>query len=273
MTAENALPLRGRTVLVTTPYTVAGVAARVRKCGAIALSDPLQSYHPGDADALTNAMALASAGGYAWLVLTSARAVPALAEHAAPGGLGALTVRVAAVGARTAAAARHAGLAVTYVPERGSAEGLLATWPADPADAGGRVLLPLSSLAPDTLEQGLRERGLVPHRVEAYRVCPREPLAQTVAALRAGLVDAAVVTSGSTARRLADLADGPDGGLPLPPRVVAIGGSTARIAREAGLPVVAVAPSPHPVAVVDTLIAALGGSARGSRSTKECHDD
>ncbi|MGN6483721.1 MAG: uroporphyrinogen-III synthase, partial [Thermomicrobiales bacterium] len=86
---------------------------------------PTVRIDPTDEPAsLDAAVAALSAGGFDWVMLTSANAVPVLAERVRRGSVPA---RLAAVGARTADALSNAGIAVDLVPEQGSAEGLLAS--------------------------------------------------------------------------------------------------------------------------------------------------
>ncbi|PWD49686.1 hypothetical protein C8046_02125 [Serinibacter arcticus] len=243
--------LRGRTVLLTR----AGEGGRiwqtqVRARGGDALLDALQDYRPTSRPEALIAAA-ADLAGYDWLVLTSVRAVEALVAAAGAGGLRPGGVAVAAVGNATAEAARRVGLAVVLVPERQSAEGLLAAWPL--TTAGARVLLPLSALAPSTLPDALAAFGAVPERVEAYTVQPRPPRLEVERALSEGRVHGVVLTSGSTARRFAEVA----AAHPPVPVVVAIGQPTAEAATAAGLTVDAVPDHPDPGSVLLTLADAL----------------
>ncbi|WP_108717389.1 uroporphyrinogen-III synthase [Miniimonas sp. S16] len=251
----------GRTVLLTRDAERGrAFATQVRARGGYPLLDPLQTYGPpASPQALAVAVARLAAGELDWLVLTSARAVDALVEAAGSASVDVGGARVAAVGAATAARATAAGMAVELVPERASAAGLLAAWPV--GGEGERVLLPLSALAPDTLVAGLSAFGLVPERVEAYSVQPQEPCVALEAALASGALLGAVVTSGSTARRLADITLGRDRA-PVPV-VVAIGDTTAQHARDAGLTVAAVAPQPDAFTLVMTLADALDEALEG----------
>jgi uroporphyrinogen-III synthase len=176
---------------------------------------------------------------YDWLILTSANTVRALADRAqtlnldltAPGGL-----RVAAIGEATAEAARHAGLAVTLVPESYVAESLVAeilraSQSEDshalkghgfsratnmPKSAGAlapeglfrgqRILIARAAIARDVIPHALRAAGATVDVVDAYRnVLPASAPALLREALKEG-IDAAAFTSSSSVTHLADAA-------------------------------------------------------------------
>lgn len=238
--------------------------------GGRSVLDALQDYGPpASPHALALAVARLGAGEFDWLVLTSARTVDALVEAVGaaggrPGG-GPLALcsggaRVACVGRATAAAAVAAGLSVDLVPERSSAGGLLAAWPTDTVgNRVERVLLPTSTIAPTTISDGLTAFGLAVERVDAFAVTPRAPGALLRAALEDGGLDGAVVTSASTARRLAEvLADRGGAFLRGAVPVVATGEGTALAAVEAGLSLAAVAAAPDAATLVATLAGVLG---------------
>lgn len=241
-------PLHGLRVLV--PRPVAGTSPATVALGA-AGAEPvvvplIETVPPEDPTELDDTILALGAGWYAWLVLTSAAAVPVLVDRAtevdAP--LGELVrrtgTRVAAVGPGTARALRDAGLVVDVVPPVGSTAALLVeALPAGPASGdGGRVLFPRGDLAAATLTDGLRARGWEVDDVVAYRTVPAAPPGDDVVAeWRAGRIDAALLTSGSTVRELVARLGRPPAGTLL----VCIGPSTAAEAHRLGLPVAAVA--------------------------------
>ena len=231
--------LAGRTVLLT-QQRAEPWRAEVEARGGAAIVAPVQTIEPTrDPAALTGALGDLEPGD--WLVLTSPRAVAAVAAAGTvPAG-----TRIAVVGPATRDGAREIGLQPELVPDDSSAAGLLTAWPDTPA--GTRALLPLSSLAPDTLTRGLTDRGLAPVRVEAYRVEPAPLPEPARAALTERVVDAVVLSSASSARRLASVAPW------LPGIVVCIGEPTAVGARAAGLDVTLVASQPVPGVVIAEL--------------------
>lgn len=193
--------------------------------------------------------ALANLDRYRWLVLTSANAVRAvravtdrgLDRDGVPAGLA-----VAAVGPVTAAEASRAGWPVTLVPAAATAEALVAAFPsADGADHA--VLAPLAELADRTVEDGLRAKGWVVDRVEAYRTEAPSPV---LVGDDPGPLDAVAFFSPSAVDRWIDRFGS------VPAVVVCIGPSTARRARERGIERPAVA-EPHTTAAVVEAVAAL----------------
>ena len=190
--------------------------------------------------------------GYEWIVVTSATAVRVLAGRVAvlPSG-----VRVAAVGDRTAQAARDAGWAVHLVPEDASARGLVDAFP----DVSGAVLFPRSDIAAPTVVDGLRARGIDVDDVVAYRTVGTgdEPVSLDT------VPDAVLVTSGSVAREIARRMT------PLDPRtlVACIGPGTAADARAAGLPVHVVAPARSAESLLDAVVETLNQNAPEQEGT------
>lgn len=221
-----------------------------------------------------------------WLCLTSATTVAALAavadspdwgaaldaarrgpSESAPTGGEHHGLRTASVGAATTRALGEYGVGVDFAPSgTSSAAGMLSEWPEDlrvvPSRQTCRVLLPVSSLASRTLQDGLTDRGYRVERVTAYDMVPapaERPLASAPAAADApaewtseeareacatGAVAAVVVTAPSRAAALLD-------GITPADDVawVAIGEPTARALRELGVePVTAEQPTPKALA-------------------------
>ena len=165
--------------------------------------------------------------GYDWLVVTSVPGAERVGA-AAHGG----RVRLAAVGSTTAQVlADLAGRPVDLVPsiQRATAlgEALIDVAGPDPR----RILVAQGDLADGTLVGLLSAAGHQVTAVEAYRTVLRRPEPAEVAG-----VDALVFASGSAARAWVEAV-----GVGTPPVVVAIGPTTAGVAREHGLKVTAVA--------------------------------
>ena len=195
------------------------------------------------------------AGEAAWLVLTSARTVEALAPYLhvpVPSAL-----QVAVVGPATARAWTELTGAAPDLVSRGSAAALLEepvlVCPPPAPSAAKRVLLPASALADPALADGLRRAGWEVERVAAYTTvtadtCDLPPgMGSTWAT---GGVDAVVLTAPSTTRAILELLGPP----PSTTRLVAIGATTAAAARDLGLPVAATASSPTPEGVLQATI-------------------
>lgn len=265
-TAEG--PLAGVRVLVPrAPERAGALVAALRRAGAEPVAAPLVHIAPPDDTApLEAALTAVGEGVHDWVAVTSGFTVDALEATAARAGrtLAAVvaagraarpgSTRVAAVGDATAAALRRAGVAVDFVPAaEQSARGMLAEWP---DRRPGTALVPQGDLAEPTLADGLAALGLRPHVVVAYRNSPAAPLPPPVVAdLASGAIGAVVLTSGSSARRLAEQVALPGGTL-----VCCIGPRTAEVAAGLGLPAGLVAAGPHPHDVVDALV--RGAAAR-----------
>ncbi|MGC4105516.1 MAG: hydroxymethylbilane synthase [Thermomicrobiales bacterium] len=244
-------PLTNALVVVTASPDVAdGQAAALRAVGAEPLVLPTVRIEPAaDIEALDGAVASLLEGAFDWVMLTSANAVPVLADRV--GGV-AMPVKVAAVGARTADALSNAGIGVDLVPDVGSADGMLAAL-ADAPMAGSRVLLLLSDIARPTLAEGLRAMGADVTIATAYRTLPVTRVGpDTLERLQSG-DPAAVFLSSPSAVEALDAMLGADITLLTAAFGIAIGETTAAAMREAGMPVHAVATTPTPAGMIAAL--------------------
>lgn len=226
--ATGGAPLRGRWI-VTTRDEQGELERLLAAAGAELVHMPLiEIVEPDDGGAALEA-ALSSLDEVDWAVVTSrhgARRVgAALARHP--------QIRLAAVGTRTAAEVSGlAGRPVDVVPARQTAEGLLAVMP--PAQDGESLLLAQADRAGTSLADGLARLGYAVRSVVAYRTLLRHPPPPEQS--RALAADAVAFASGSAARAWAEAI-----GVDTPPCVVAIGPTTAGVARAAGLQVTHVA--------------------------------
>ena len=277
---EVRRPLEGARILITrNPDRAETLTAELRLAGAEPLLLPLTDVERArDQGALDDAFDALGAGHFAWLVVSSATTVLALAEKAAErtvalGEWIPQSTRVAAVGPATRDALLSAGLTVHFVPgQEHSAAGLAAEWPGGAAD----VLLPQADIAAPALARGLEAKGarvrtVVAYHTVDYPAARDRRLASSVmdtgagnfglpvltpnaakAAVAAGEVAAVVAVSPSAARRIsAELA--PLGAC----RLVAIGKTTAAEAGARGLTVAATAREATPAGLVAAIIRAL----------------
>jgi uroporphyrinogen III methyltransferase / synthase len=157
-----------RAVVVTRDEPADGaLSARLRELGLTVLSWPvvrvLAAKDPAPLEA-----ALGEAARLDWMVFTSRHAVEAVTARlpARP-----QRVRIAAVGAATAAALREHGWEPDVLPRQSSAASLVAAL-APVIERGARVLFPASSRALPVLAAGLRRLGAEVLQVEAYRTDP-----------------------------------------------------------------------------------------------------
>ena len=247
--------LVGRVVLLPRVKEPDRIASALERAGAEVQRAAVTRTVPGETAALEATGRRIVAGEAAWLVLTSARTVEALAPYLhvpVPSAL-----QVAVVGPATARAWTELTGAAPDLVSRGPAAALLEepvlVCPPPAPSAAKRVLLPASALADPALADGLRQAGWEVEQVSAYTTvtagaCDLPPgLDHSWAA---GGVDAVVLTAPSSTRAVLELL-----GPPLSTtRLVAIGATTAAAARDLGLPVAATASSPTPEGVLQATI-------------------
>ena len=254
MTSRQQLkPLSGWRVLVPRggPWGDQ-VAANLRSRGAAPVVAPMINFAPtDDAAALEAALTRLATGGFDWLTVTSATTVDVLSSHravVAPG------THIAAVGETTAAALVAAGYHVDIVPsEDNSARGLLEEW--ERATDGViplRVLALRSAIAKPLLSEGLRRIGHDVESVVAYRTVGVLVSDQVVSDVRAGLLQAVLVTSGSVAQQVYEQF----GPLPAETLVACIGPRTAKDAAAAGLRVDVIALERSAASLIESLVEA-----------------
>ncbi|MBO0878659.1 MAG: bifunctional uroporphyrinogen-III C-methyltransferase/uroporphyrinogen-III synthase, partial [Pseudonocardia sp.] len=236
--------LYGWRVLVPRTKDQAGVMSdRLRVHGAIPEEVPTIAVEPPRSPAqMERAVKGLVDGRYQWVVFTSTNAVRAVWEKFAEFGLDARAfsgVKIACVGAATAAKVRSFGIHPELVPEPTevteiSSEGLLQIFPPhdDVLDPVDRVLLPRADIATETLAAGLRDQGWEIDDVTAYRtVRAAPPPAPIREAIKTGGFEAVCFTSSSTVRNLVGIAGKPHART----LVACIGPKTAETAREFGL--------------------------------------
>lgn len=247
-------PLFGRRVVVTRARESGSkLSLLLQELGASVVEVPtIRIDPPSDGGVgLDRAARRLEAGGYGWVVFTSAHAVGALLDRIAD--LRRLAgVSVAAVGPATAEALGRYRVVPDLVPPAGRQEaaGLVELLPDAPS--GGRVLFPRAAEGRDTLVEGLSRRGWEVDLVEAYRTV-RGDVPPEVADQVAG-ADAICFSSSSTVTGFLQAC----GHEAVPPVVVCIGPVTADTARAAGLDVSAVAEQASVEGLVDALVSSLG---------------
>lgn len=202
--AMNALPLGGRTVLLTRDEDADGpLSMALRAQGANPLCLPLVRHMAVEDD---SALRRAAQGAFDWLVLTSARGVDALAG-ALGGSLAGIAAPVACVGQGTARRLEERGGRPALVPEEGTAAGLLRAFEQRGGLAGKRVLYPRADKAKPTLADGLHAMGAAVEETIAYRTVATAGAAEVMNELRSGRVDAVLFTSASAAEALGEAGD------------------------------------------------------------------
>ncbi|HTU38211.1 MAG TPA: uroporphyrinogen-III C-methyltransferase [Acidimicrobiales bacterium] len=232
--AAGTAPLTGRTVVVTRSGRRAeGLLGALERAGAHTVELALtRQIDPADGGAALR-RAAAAARDAVWVVFTSVNAVDRfMAELRDARALG--TALVAAVGPATADALRAEGVEPDLVPAEHSARGLVDVFP-EPSGPRQIVMFPSADIAPETIDDGLREKGWEVWRLEAYRTVARHaPMPEVLELVAAA--DALTFTATSSVQAFMALRT--PGGAPLhaPAHVVCIGPTTAAAARAAGLP-------------------------------------
>lgn len=226
--------LAGKTVLLTREASdCADWAQQLRRLGARAVVFPClrceELREPAVADRLRSAVQRCS-----WLVLTSRRGVTqarSLVAHLED------TVRVAAVGPSTAAAARRAWGRVELVARGGTARSLAndlaEQFLAQPLADHDTVVVAAAENASHELEEALTPHGIKVERFALYRTVPAPPSAvrEDLAALG---IDVIFLASPSAVKGLVSRAE-----VPATASIVTIGPATSAAARAAGLLVAA----------------------------------
>jgi len=179
---------------------------------------------------------------FEWMVVTSVNGVKALWKRFQALEIAGVpaSLKVAAIGPKTAQALVDQGVSPDFVPDEYIAEAILPGL----GDVRGRwVLLPRAELARPALTEMIREQGGFAHEIPAYYTLPGKIHRESSLALKQG-VDLLTFTSSSTVRNFIRLVrqEGLD---PLVlagnPAVACIGPITAATAREGGYQVDAVA--------------------------------
>ncbi|MGQ0703120.1 MAG: uroporphyrinogen-III synthase [Gemmatimonadales bacterium] len=182
-------------------------------------------------DPLPLCRAAARLAEFDWVVVSSARAVLALARASA---LEALREppRWAVVGPATEAALARHGVSAALTPRDAGAEALLAALLEAEAWSGRKVLMPRAAGGRRSVAAGLRARGASVTEVIGYRTVAR-PRRAVAAAWRAARPQGVVVASPSAVTALLRAISPAE--LGRLPAVVAIGPTTAAALRERGL--------------------------------------
>jgi len=225
-------------ILITRPAGQAvDFAERLAKLGAIPILFPtIQVEAFRDNPELDRA--LINLQNYDWLVVTSVNGVEAVFERLYALDIDHLpaSLKVAAIGPKTAAALQSVGVQPDFIPKEYIAEAIL---PGLGELQHLRVLLLRADIARPALAEAIRRAGGEAYDISVYRILAGQPDPGALEALREG-VDIVTFTSSSTVHHFNDLVRqaGLDPiHLPGDPRFVCIGPITAKTAQEEGLPV------------------------------------
>jgi uroporphyrinogen III methyltransferase/synthase len=223
---------------------------QLENAGATVIIAPTIEIVPPD-DRTPLLKAVRDLASFDWVVFGSANAVEAFVRAATDATADDIpkaqlpirmppTLKVAAVGSRTAERLQSHGIDVTLVPDEFRAEALVRALTAQGPIEGVRVLLPRSEIGRDTLANGLRSAGALVTDVVAYRTVRAVPASGTPdvrGMLVNGDIDAVMFTSGSAIRQFVQIYGSDHADLFRRTRVAVIGPVTAAVAGELGVPV------------------------------------
>jgi len=203
----DARPLSGRRVLITrSREQAAEMVERIEDLGGEAIEAPtIRIGPPEDYGPLDEACA--RAGGFDWIVFTSANGVDQFMRRlfAGPGDIRDLKgVRLCAIGPATAERLTRHGLRVDLMPLEYRAEAVMDALRAAGPLEGSRVLLPRADIARELLSEELRAAGAEVTEVAAYRTVlesgERQGDPDVYRMLLERQIDAVTFTSASTVR-------------------------------------------------------------------------
>ncbi len=235
----STLPLAGRTIVVTRPRDRADeMLDAITRLGGKALIVPMIAVQPLPMAEAHLAM-LRKLNQFDWLVFTGASAVEMFhlwLEKAMIRELPA-TLRVIAVGEKTAAAVRAYGWHVEALAERASAEGVVATLLRQGAGRDTKILFPRAREGRELIPQELEKVGAKVVVLPVYRTAPATPknLAVLHIRLREKNIDAITYTSPSAVQQFFHLLPLSEWPILREIYLAAIGPTTAAAIREHGL--------------------------------------
>ena len=231
-------PLFGQTVLVTRAREQASVltelleerGARCIEAPAIKMINP-ESFAPLDD-------AIASLGGYDWIIFTSTNGVDSFfrrLHHAGSDSRALAKAKVAAIGAQTAAQLEKFGIRADIIPLEFRAEGIVNALNGQIVP-GMKILIPRAVVARDVLPVKLTELGATVTVAPAYRTVAGETDGKRIAGkLAMGEISLVTFTSSSTVTNLLELLGEGGAELICKAKVACIGPITAATCVEHGI--------------------------------------
>lgn len=232
------MDLSGKRILITRPLARADSFRKIlERFGGKVVCFPTIEVSPVADPGLLD-RALSRLHCYDWLVLTSVHAVHVVWERLTTLGITDLpsSLRVAAIGPKTAAALKRRGIVPDFIPKEYIAEAIVPGL----GDLQGRwVLLPRADLAREALPEAISRAGGMAHVIVAYHTLPAHPEKEKINVLEEG-IDVVTFTSSSTVRNFVQLirtAGFDPLHLPGEPLIACIGPVTAATARQLGMKV------------------------------------
>ncbi len=253
--------LQGIRVLVTRPKERAhDLCFLLEDEGAAVLALPLLELLPPQ-DPRPFRAAAEQLGRFTWVAFASPSGVQALCEAAREAGTwdSLYRLKVAAVGPRTAYAAREHGLHVSIEAEGTQSTGTrLVELLREVLTTDDHVLLPGAQEGRREMREGLTDAGIPFTWVAAYRSAAPEWTDEAKAVLEGAHPDAVVLASPRACEALWELPGGRGQALAKAAKLVAIGPTTAAALERLGLEAASVAHVPTAEGLVDAVVHAVG---------------
>jgi uroporphyrinogen III methyltransferase/synthase len=216
----------------------------------------VQISDPASFDELDSTVRKLAEGAYEWLIFLSANSVNKVMYRLPVLGYDprvATRARIAAVGRATADALAANGISADLLPETATSAGVAAAL----GPGRGRIFVPRAAGAPQEATDALRSQGWSVDEVVAY-VTHIGGSATVGESIRTRGFDIVTFTSGSTVRGFAARLSAVEAGLapndPSGRKVACIGPTTAKVAREVGFRVDAVATEPSTEGLVEAVL-------------------
>lgn len=264
---RQALPLRGRTVVVTRARAQsAEITAELEGMGATVIHCPTIEVAPPDNWAPLDA-AIQKLADYDWLVFTSANGVEFFFQRLrdkVSNDITTLTTKICAIGPATARALEAAGRTATVVASDSRAEGALAAiidyLGGDERVRGLNFLIPRARVARDYLPDALRALGAHVNAVETYQTIKPQIERDSLARLfKDNTIDAITFTSSSTVSNFSALAGLDDLSALLEETIAfCIGPVTAETAKRYRIPKIVHPREYNSSALVDAIVKSIG---------------
>lgn len=207
------MSLRGKKILVTRPAQQSRKLLELLHAeGAEAIELPLiRICAPDSWDEFD--LAFKSLNQYSWIIFASTNAVETSLARAGELGLQdqVSTVKIACVGASTAAALAEHGLKISLLPQEYIADSLLKEFPGPIDESSRKLLWPRTNIGRNTLKEGLEKKGWTVEIVHSYQTLgPEEPEASAkklLSLLESRQVYAITLASSETCKRLKEILD------------------------------------------------------------------
>ena len=224
-------------VLITRALDQAGdFAALLEERGLIPLTFPTIEFAPPE-DTEKVVKILRNISSFDWIVLTSSNGVKFFVECLKKAGDPAhllKTIKICAVGPKTAQAAEKSGLTINLIPDNYQAEGVLHAF-AKIGIEGNNILFPRAEEGRDVLPDGLKSLGAKVELLPVYRTVKPEGKEERLKDILGNGVDIITFTSGSTVRNFISILGESNRALLNGVKVACISEVTAKTAEKEGI--------------------------------------